>query len=58
MAKKSTPKVPGKTAKRSGTRTTTIGGVTIELAQPPKQTAKARAIRKAVRDFYAAERPA
>jgi hypothetical protein len=57
MAKKSTPKVSSKTAKRPGARTTTIGGVTIKLAQPPKQTAKARAIRKAVRDFYAAEPP-
>jgi hypothetical protein len=46
-AKKAAKKLPN---------TTVIGGVTIKLAYLPNNTPKARAIRKAVKEFYAARR--
>ncbi len=57
MSEAKTPrKVSKKAGKKPGGLTTTIGGVTIKLAYRPKRTAKARAIQKAVREFYAKQR--
>jgi hypothetical protein len=55
--KKTARKAPAvKTGSKSSSHTAVIGGVTIKIARPKTDSKKTRAIRKAVREYYAARR--